>query len=61
MLRHLRLTGVNAVAAERWTHSRLRTFEQEYNTLFHNTSATNPTESGVTLTFHPIILIAQKS
>lgn len=61
VLRHLRLTGVNAVAAERWTHHRLRAFEQEYNALFHNTSDTRPTEKGVTLTFHPIILIAQKS
>lgn len=61
VLRHLRLTGVNAVAAERWTHRRLRQFETEYTERFSSASATNPTETNVSLTFHPIILIAQKS
>ena len=58
VLRHLRLTGVNAVAAERWTHSRLRRFEADYRADYGNTS-----ENGgeyVTLTFHPIIIIARK-
>lgn len=58
VLRHLRLTGVNAVAAERWTHSRLRRFEADYRAAYGNTSE----NSGeyVTLTFHPIIIIARK-
>lgn len=58
VLRHLRLTGVNAVAAERWTHSRLRRFEDDYRAAFGK-----PSENGgecVTLTFHPIILVARK-
>lgn len=53
VLRHLRLTGVNAVAAERWTHSRLRQFEADYRTAFS-------TAEGVTLTFHPILVVAKK-
>ncbi len=57
VLRHLRLTGVNAVAAERWTHSRLRRFEADYRKAY--TIEENGTEC-VTLTFHPIIIIAKK-
>lgn len=70
VLRHLRLTGVNAVAAERWTHSRLKKFEEEYRAACAvaetggDAGAVNfpPGKSGecVTLTFHPIILIAEK-
>lgn len=59
VLRHLRLTGVNAVAAERWTHSRLRQFEADYRAAYTVKSAGNDKEC-VTLTFHPIILVAQK-
>lgn len=57
VLRHLRLTGVNAVAAERWTHSRLRRFEADYRKAY--TIEENGAEC-VTLTFHPIIIIAKK-
>lgn len=58
VLRHLRLTGVNAVAAERWTHSRLRRFETDYRAAYGNTSGNG--EGYVTLTFHPILIIARK-
>lgn len=70
VLHHLRLTGVNAVAAERWTHNRLKKFEEEYRAAYAvaETGADAGAEnfpsgkSGecVTLTFHPIILIADK-
>lgn len=72
VLRHLRLTGVNAVAAERWTHSRLKKFEEEYRDAYavaetgagEGAGSENlpPGKSGecVTLTFHPLILIAEK-
>lgn len=64
VLRHLRLTGVNAVAAERWTHSRLRKFEADYRVAYSVPAAeTSVSEKGgesVTLTFHPILLIAEK-
>lgn len=62
VLRHLRLTGVNAVTSESWTHRRLRQFESDYRAAF--TRHPDPTEKNeteyVTLTFHPIILIARK-
>lgn len=58
VLRHLRLTGVNAVAEERWTHGRLRRFEEEYLRLF---AADIPVDGGVTLTFHPMLMIGKKS
>lgn len=64
VLRHLRLTGVNAVAAERWTHSRLRKFEADYRTSYTvaapETSPQEKSGESVTLTFHPILLIAEK-
>lgn len=58
VLRHLRMTGVNAVAAERWTHSRLHRFEEDYRSAYGKTS-----ENGgecVTLTFHPILIVTRK-
>lgn len=74
VLRHLRLTGVNAVAAERWTHNRLKKFEADYCAAYAiaETGADAEADAGaenfpsgksgecVTLTFHPIILIAEK-
>ncbi|WP_298062140.1 methyltransferase domain-containing protein [uncultured Rikenella sp.] len=68
VLRHLRLTGVNAVAAERWTHSRLKQFEADYRSAYSvgAASASGPKKEeeksgeSVTLTFHPILLIAEK-
>lgn len=53
VLRHLRLTGVNAVSPVRWTPARLRQFETEYRERYQ-------TPQGVTLTFHPIIWIGKK-
>lgn len=62
VLRHLRLTGVNAVAAERWTHSRLRQFEADYRAAYTDATGYNEENGGecVTLTFHPILIIAKK-
>lgn len=73
VLRHLRLTGVNAVTAQRWTHSRLSRFEADYRSAYTvavpDDSLAGGSGSGrerkkggecVTLTFHPIIIVAQK-
>ncbi|WP_297832233.1 methyltransferase domain-containing protein [uncultured Rikenella sp.] len=58
VLRHLRRTGVNAVAAERWTRGRLRRFDADYRAVC--AGAAESAAEGVTLTFHPTIIIAQK-
>ena len=50
VLRHIKATGVNALDKQRWTHARLRRFETEYREL----------SGEVTLTFHPIIMVARK-
>lgn len=61
VLRHLRLTGVNGVAAERWTRDRLRRFEADYRSAYTLPAPSGSDgEEGVTLTFHPIILIAER-
>ncbi|MDE5944688.1 MAG: methyltransferase domain-containing protein [Rikenella sp.] len=59
VLRHLRLTGVNAVAAERWTHNRLRQFEADYRAAY-TAPAVETADRDVTLTFHPILVLAEK-
>ena len=50
VLRHIKATGVNAIDKKRWTHSRLKQFEDEYRRMY----------DPVTLTFDPIIIIARK-
>ncbi|MEG2319396.1 MAG: methyltransferase domain-containing protein [Mucinivorans sp.] len=50
VLRHLKLTGVNAIEPVVWTKSKLQNFEKIYIEKFDSP----------TLTFHPIIIIAQK-
>lgn len=50
VLHHIKATGVNALSPKKWTHRDLQEFENLYNKLY------NPP----TLTFHPIIVIAQK-
>ena len=51
VLRHLQKTGVTAVSKQIWTKSDLQNFIKRY--IEHN-----KTESGVSLTYHPIIIIA---
>ena len=51
VLRHLQKTGVTAVSKQIWTKSDLQNFITHY--IEHN-----ETESGVSLTYHPIIIIA---
>jgi len=53
VLRHLQKTGVTAVSKQIWTKSDLQNFISQY--IEHN-----KTESGVSLTYHPIIIIAEK-
>ncbi len=53
VLRHLRQTGVNGRAQRAWTKSTLARFEHEYRTGFGD-------ERGVSLTYHPVWIIAQK-
>lgn len=51
VLRHLQKTGVTAVSKQIWTKSDLQNFVERY-------IESNDAESGVTLTYHPIIVIA---
>ena len=53
VLRHLQKTGVTAVSKQIWTKTDLQNFIKRY--IEHN-----ETESGVSLTYHPIIIIAEK-
>lgn len=54
VLKHLRKTGVNGRAGKRWTKANLAQFVHGYERLFSN-------PSGVTLTYHPVWIIARKS
>jgi malonyl-CoA O-methyltransferase len=53
VLQHLRRTGVNGRAQAPWTKSRLARFSDAYRAQFGS-------EKGVSLTYHPIWLVAQK-
>ncbi|MDR1762293.1 MAG: malonyl-ACP O-methyltransferase BioC [Bacteroidales bacterium] len=53
VLRHIKHTGVNNFAASHWTKTRLHNFNITYCERFS-------TPQGVTLTYNPIIIIAQK-
>lgn len=50
VLHHIKSTGVNAISSQKWTHSRLQEFEKLYREMY------NP----ISLTFHPIIIVARK-
>lgn len=50
VLRHIKATGVNAITKQRWTHADMARFQSDYR------AYCNP----ITLTFHPIIVIACK-
>jgi len=53
VLVHLRKTGVNGRASKVWTKSHLKEFLNDYTRQFAD-------EAGVTLTYHPIWIIARK-
>lgn len=53
VLRHIKLTGVNASQSGTWTRGRLNSFCQKYIEEFGF-------DLGVTLTYHPVIIIAKK-
>lgn len=54
VLRHIRATGVNSIRHARWTKRELSDFETRYRNGFRNA------EGQVTLTYHPVLLIAEK-
>lgn len=54
VLKHLRDTGVNGAASQRWTAADLKAFETAYRKRFG-------TPQGVPLTYDPVWLIAQKA
>ncbi len=54
VLKHLKETGVTGTEKKIWTRSRLQHFCNEYTRLF------SETEGFVTLTYHPIYIIARK-
>lgn len=54
VLRHLKQTGVTGTEKRVWTRTRLQSFTDEYIRLFRQEDAK------VTLTYHPIYLIARK-
>lgn len=59
VLQHLRDTGVTATNGNfRWTTSTLRHFEEAYAERFAHSD--NPTH-GVTLTYHPIVFVLEKT
>lgn len=53
VLKHIKLTGVNALSSssQRWSKQLLANFNTEYLSLF-------ATDKGVTLTYHPIYIVA---
>lgn len=55
VLRHLRQTGVTGTGRTTWTRSRLADFDARYRAAYPSP------EGGVTLTYHPIYIIAEKN
>ena len=53
VLLHLKRSGVNGITSEKWTKSDLLYFTNQYNKLFKS-------NYGVSLTYHPIYIIASK-
>lgn len=53
VLKHLRLTGVNALGGAGWTKKKLQVFVDKYNRDFQITG------KGVRLTYHPIYILAR--
>ena len=55
VLRHLKLTGVTGTEKRIWTRTHLQAFAENYIRLF------GQADGQVTLTYHPIYIIAQKA
>ena len=53
VLRHLKLTGVTGTEKRTWTRRRLQAFSEDYTRRFAQA------DGNVTLTYHPIYIIAQ--
>ncbi len=53
VLRHVKQTGVNGMEEHRWGPAAMRYFQEEYTRLFTGAN-------GVSLTYHPIYIIAKK-
>ena len=53
VLRHLRMTGVTGTSGHTWSRGRLAAFTESYFERFR-------TDGGVTLTYHPVYVIAKK-
>ncbi|MDR2963155.1 MAG: malonyl-ACP O-methyltransferase BioC [Bacteroidales bacterium] len=54
VLQHIRQTGVNTLSSELWTKSRLQQFCANYQSMFSS-------EKGLSLTYNPICIIAQRT
>lgn len=54
VLKHMKLTGVNGLKRGSFGKAKLLTFDEKYRQLFSNK------DKSVNLTYHPIIIIAQK-
>ncbi len=54
VLHHIKATGVNGLGRTRWTSRRLKQFEEGYRD--HHTTI----DGNVTLTYHPLIIVARK-
>ncbi|MBE2895338.1 malonyl-ACP O-methyltransferase BioC [Pasteurellaceae bacterium HPA106] len=54
VLKHLKATGVTATAQMHWTKHRLQAFEQAY-------CAHYSSQTGVRLTYHPLIILAKRT
>lgn len=58
VLRHIKATGVNSIRKTRWSKGRLAQFEADF---YRDFSVTGPEgKRQVTLTYHPIIILARK-
>ena len=53
VLRHLKQTGVTGISSQQWTRGKLNTFCDDYKDRYNTTQ-------GVSLTYHPIYIIAKK-
>lgn len=54
VLKHMKYTGVNAVSDKKMTRHDLQVFDMEYRARFSNS------DESVSLTYHPIIILAKK-
>lgn len=52
VLKHLKYTGVNGIAPQQWTRQTLQQFETDYCQLYQS-------ETGVSLTYHPLYFVCR--